>query len=313
MIGAAKVLRPVRELAAAVAATETTVLILGESGTGKELVAEGIHDMSPRSAGPLVRMNCAALPETLLETELFGHEAGAFTGAIGRRKGRFEQADGGTLFLDEIGDIPPATQVRLLRVLQDGRFRRVGGSEELEVDVRIVAATHRDLQEEMAAGRFRQDLYYRLAVFPIHMPPLRDRRSDIMMLADTFVERSADTPLRFTSRAIDALVAYHWPGNVRELENCVARAVLLAENGVIHAHHLPPSIRLEEQTPKGTLESVLSAVERDLVDDALKTARGNMASAARALGISERQMGLRVHKHGLDRQRYRRSAGDDKE
>lgn len=313
ILGRSKAIRGVLDAVRTVAGSDTTVLILGESGTGKELVADAIHRSSPRRNGSFVKVNCAALPEGVLESELFGHEAGAFTGATQRRLGRFEVAHGGTIFLDEIGDLPPATQVALLRILQERTLQRVGGNDDIMVDVRVLAATHRNLGAAMKEGRFREDLYYRLDVFPIRTPALRDRRTDIPLLADHFVEKYARAAnkrvRRISSRAIDMLMAYHWPGNVRELENCIERAVLLAEDQVIHGRHLPPTLQMDEpglHPKRGSLEATLDAIERDMLDDALKLARGNMAEAARQLGLTERKMGLRVKRHDLDPRRHRR-------
>jgi Nif-specific regulatory protein len=262
-----------------------------------------------------VEVHCAALPETLLEGELFGHEKGAFTGALAQRKGRFELAHTGTIFLDEIGDLTPATQVKLLRVIQEREFERVGGTATIRIDVRIIAATNRDLELLAGEGKFRQDLYYRLNVFPIHVPPLRERKADIMLLADHFVETYAKAShkdvRRISTPAIDLLMSYHWPGNVRELENCVERAVLLADSEVIHAHHLPPSLQSAESSGtahRGTLEESLEALERDLITDALKTTRGNKAKAARALGTTERLIGLRIARLAIDWRRFRPKA-----
>ncbi|MCA9549353.1 MAG: sigma 54-interacting transcriptional regulator [Myxococcales bacterium] len=313
LVGRSKAVKAVLDAVRTVAPSDATVLIRGESGVGKELVADAIHELSRRADKPFVKVNCAALPESLLESELFGHEAGAFTGAVAQRRGRFELAHGGTIFLDEIGDFSPSSQITLLRILQQKEFQRVGGHETLKADVRVVAATNRDLEALMAEGKFRQDLYYRLNVFPIHVPPLRERRTDILLLADAFVERLArkngKTVSRLSTPAIDMLMAYHWPGNVRELENCIERAVLLTQDGVIHGHHLPPSLQTAEATgtaASGGLEATLAAVERDLLQDALKTARGNMAEAARAMGLTERKMGLRVKKHDIDPRKYKR-------
>jgi Nif-specific regulatory protein len=298
-----------------VAASPTTVLVRGESGVGKELVAQCIHYNSSRANGPFVRVNCGALPEGVVESELFGHERGAFTGAVNRRKGRFELADGGSLFLDEIGDLPLATQVKLLRVLQEREFERLGGNEVVKVDVRVIAATHRDLEALVKTGQFREDLYYRLNVFPIYVPPLRERRTDVLLLADHFVERFAklsNKPVRrISTPAIDMLTAYHWPGNVRELQNVIERAVLLSNDGVIHGHHLPPTLQTAEAsgtTVRGQLRSTLESVERELIAEALKSARGNMAEAARALGITERVMGLRVRHYRMEPERFRGAA-----
>jgi len=314
IIGNSKAMQAVYDLVAQVARSDTTVLLRGESGVGKELVAHAIHYNSRRAEKPFVKVNCAALPETIIESELFGHEKGAFTGAIARRKGRFELANGGTIFLDEIGDLSPATQIRLLRVLQEREFERVGGSETIRTDVRIITATNRDLEALIEEGGFRQDLYYRLNVFPIHVPPLRERKADIMLLADHFVQKYNDahrkTIRRISTPAIDMLMAYHWPGNVRELENCIERAVLLSTDAVIHGHQLPPTLQTAEASGTGlmrTLPEALAALEREMVLDALKSSRGNMAKAARALGISERVMGLRISQYGLDPKRFRTS------
>ena len=312
IVGTSRAMQAVYDLIAQVSRSDTTVLIRGDSGTGKELVANAIHYNSLRVGKPFIKVNCAALPETILESELFGHEKGAFTGALAQRKGRFEMAGGGTIFLDEVGDFSPATQIKLLRVLQEREFERVGGTSTIKVDVRVIAATNRDLEELIVAGKFRQDLYYRLNVFPVHIPPLRERRSDILLLADHFVEKYSRVNhkdiRRISTPAIDMLMAYHWPGNVRELENCIERAVLLSNDDVIHGHHLPPTLQTAEASgtaPVTTLPAMLDNLEREMLLDALKSARGNMAKAARQLGISERLMGLRVHKHGIDPRRFR--------
>ncbi|HUW81525.1 MAG TPA: sigma 54-interacting transcriptional regulator [Phycisphaerae bacterium] len=314
IIGNSKPMRRVYDLLAQVCNSDATVLIRGESGVGKELVAQAIHDNSPRAQEAFVKVNCAALPETILESELFGHEKGAFTGAIAQRKGRFELAHGGTIFLDEVGDLPTITQIRLLRVLQEREFERVGGMETIHTDVRVIAATNRNLEKLVADGTFRQDLYYRLNVFPIHVPPLRERRADILLLADHFVQRYSQannkTIRRISTPAIDMLTAYHWPGNVRELENCIERAVLVSQDDVILGHHLPPTLQTAEAsgtTHDGTLKAALEQFERELIIEAIKSARGNKAKAARALGITERIMGLRVAKHGINPRRFRTS------
>jgi len=305
-------MQTVFEQIAQVSRSQATVLIRGESGTGKELVASSIHFSSPRAQRPFIKVNCAALPESIIESELFGHEKGAFTGALNRRKGRFELAEGGTIFLDEIGDLSPTTQVKLLRVLQEREFERVGSAETLQADVRIITATNRNLEELMAQAQFRQDLYYRLNVFAIHIPPLRDRKSDILLLADYFAERYAKAnhkPIRRVSTpAIDMLMAYHWPGNVRELENCIERAVILSEDGVIHGHHLPPTLQTAEAsgtTHHGSLQVSMKNLERELLLDALKSSKGNKAKAARMLGLTERIMGLRLEEHAIDYRRFR--------
>ena len=290
-------MEPVYEMIGQVAQSDATVLIRGESGTGKELIAHAVHYGSRRSEGPFIRVNCAALPESLIESELFGHEKGAFSGAVQQRKGRFELASGGTIFLDEIGDLTGAIQLRLLRVLQEREFERVGSSTVLKTDVRVVAASNRPLERDMEVGRFRADLYYRLNVFPIHVPPLRERRTDIILLADHFIEKY----VRLSTPAIDLLMAYHWPGNVRELENAIERAVLLADGKVIHARLLPPSLQMAkvDDGRSGPLNVQLRVLEKELIVDALKMNKGNRAAAARQLGLTERIMGLRVEKYGL--------------
>ncbi|MBN2282803.1 MAG: nif-specific transcriptional activator NifA [Deltaproteobacteria bacterium] len=312
IIGKSKSMREVYQLVAQVSKSNATVLIRGESGTGKELVANAIHYNSLRANKPLVKVNCAALPETVLESELFGHEKGAFTGATYTRKGRFELASGGTIFLDEIGDLPPMVQIRLLRVLQEREFERVGATETTKVDVRVIAATNRSLEELMEKGDFREDLYYRLNVFPVYVPPLRERKSDILLLADFFIERYAKMNnkriQRICTHAIDMLTCYHWPGNVRELENCIERAVLLSNEGVIYGYHLPPTLQTSSYSGTisyGTLQGEMDRLERDLIMDALKTVRGNMTQAAKILGTSERIMGLRVAKYNIDPKRFR--------
>jgi len=312
IIGNSSAMQEVFDLIAQVAQSDSTVIIRGESGVGKELVAQAIHYNSPRSNRPFIKVNCAALPETVIESELFGHEKGAFTGAITQRQGRFELADGGSIFLDEIGDLSPVMQIRLLRVLQEREFERVGGTQTLKVNVRIIAATNRDLEEMMADERFRQDLYYRLNVFPIHIPPLRERRADILDLANHFVERygklNHKNVRRISTPAIDMLSSYHWPGNVRELENCIERAVLLTNDDVVHGHHLPPTLQTAEATDTGikqTLQAALDSIERELIIEALKNCRGNMTKAAKELGVTERIMGLRIKKYGIHPREYR--------
>ena len=312
IIGNSKSMQNVFDMIAYVSKSDATVLIRGESGTGKELVAHAIHYNSHRSAKPFIKVNCAALPETVIESELFGHEKGAFTSAIATRKGRFELANGGTIFLDEIGDLSPSTQVKLLRVLQEKEFERVGGNDTIRTNVRVIAATNRNLEELMEQNQFREDLYYRLNVFPIHIPPLRERRSDVLLLADHFIEKYAEQNLktvrRISTPAIDLLSNFHWPGYVRELENCVERAVLLSTDEVIHSHHLPPSLQSAESTGtrlQQSLEEALDNLEAELLQDALKSAKGNMAKAARMLGLTERKMGLRVKKYDIDSRLFR--------
>ena len=312
MIGSASSMRSVYFHIEQVAASQTTVLIRGESGTGKELVAKALHEKSDRAKKAFIKFNCAALPDSIIESELFGHEKGAFTGALAMRRGRFEVAHGGTIFLDEIGDISPTTQVKLLRVLQEKEFERVGSQETLSTNVRIITATSRNLEEMIQEGRFREDLYYRLNVFPIYVPPLRERKCDILLLCDFFIEKYARQmgvkPMRISSAAIDLLHSYHWPGNVRELENCMERAVLLAKGQSIKAHHLPPTLQMKSPREAGdemTLDDAIHALEREMIVDALKDTQSNMAEAARRLGLTERKMGLRVKKYDIDLNRFR--------
>jgi Nif-specific regulatory protein len=316
IIGRSKVVDEVLRLIDQVADTSTTVLIHGETGTGKELVARAIHENSRRHGKPLVQVNCAAMPDTLLESELFGHDKGAFTGAVTRRRGRFEEAQGGTIFLDEVGELSPIAQAKLLRVLQEREFQPLGSSRSVKVDVRVVAATNKDLEKEVASGVFRSDLYYRLNVFPIFLPPLRERGPDILLLADYFVmkyaQEFAKNVKRVSTTAIDMLMSYHWPGNVRELENCVERAVLLTSGEAIEARHLPPTLQMKptemQDRNRGKMEVLLSAFERDLITDALKDARGNQSQAARLLGTTKRVIQYKVFKYGIDPKRFRAKA-----
>ena len=312
IIGNSGAMREVYKQIHQVAATDTTVLIRGESGTGKELVAHAIHYLSERAKRPFVKVNCAALSENLLESELFGHEKGAFTGATQTRQGRIEEANGGTLFLDEIGDFSPTVQVKLLRVLQEREFERVGSSRTQKANVRIICATHRNLEKQVKIREFRQDLYYRINVFGIKMPPLRERKDDIILLADHFCEKYASRMhkdiRRISTPAINMMTIYHWPGNVRELENCIERAVLLSTDGVIHAYHMPPSLQTAEGSDtigSGTLKEQLELHERDIIVDALKFTAGNVAGAARNLGTTQRILGYRAKKLGIDFRNFR--------
>jgi transcriptional regulator with GAF, ATPase, and Fis domain len=299
--------------AAEVAATDTTVLVTGESGTGKEVIARAIHRGSRRAKGPFVALNCAALPEQLLESELFGHERGAFTGAVEARAGKIEQAGGGVLFLDEVGEMSPSVQAKFLRVLQEREFQRVGGARTLKADVRIVAATNRDPRAEVAKGSFREDLYYRLGVFEIHLPPLRERTEDIPLLAEAFLEeigRSIGRPSAGLSEdAREQLLAHSWPGNVRELKNALERAVILCRGGLVTREHLPISVarpapaRVAAALSKGDpfpVEGVaLETVERELLEKAMARARNNKSEAAKLLGISRGQIYSLLRRHGL--------------
>jgi len=313
IIGNSGAMREVYRAIHQVAGSDTTVLIRGESGTGKELVAHAIHYAGPRASGPFVKINCAALSENLLESELFGHEKGAFTGATQMRKGRIEEAEGGTLFLDEVGDFSAATQVKLLRVLQERTYERVGSSAPRHANVRILTATNRDLEAAVGDGSFRQDLYYRINVFPILLPPLRERKDDVLLLADHFVERYAERMgkdvRRVSTPAINMMVAYHWPGNVRELENCIERAVLLSTDGVIRGHHLPPTLQTSEASGTvgtGSLAERTAVFQRDIIVDALKRTGGNAAAAARELGTTARILRYRAEQLGIDSSRFRR-------
>jgi Nif-specific regulatory protein len=312
IIGHSNRMRQVYEQITQVAPTNTTILIRGESGTGKELIAHAIHYNSPRAKKPLIKVSCAALPETLIEAELFGHEKGAFTGAEARKKGRFELADGGTLFLDEIGDLSLATQVKLLRVVQEREFERLGGTTTIKTNVRLLTATNRDLEQAIAESAFREDLYYRLNVFSIFVPPLRERKDDILLLADHFSEKYAvehHKPIRrISTPAIDMLASYHWPGNVRELENAIERAVLVCDGQVIHGYHLPPTLQTAEASgtvARTSLADSVNSYEKELIVDALKTARGNRARAAKLLSTTERIMGYKVRKYTIDWKRFR--------
>jgi two-component system response regulator HydG len=287
----------IMKLVAQVGPSSATVLITGESGTGKEVVAEAIHEASPRQNRPLIKVSCAALPDTLLESELFGYERGAFTGAGARKEGRFELANGGTLFLDEIAEIAPAVQVKLLRVLQDGRFERLGGKQTIESDARVIAATNKDLQQEIAQGRFREDLYYRLNVINIHLPPLRDRRSDIPLLAMQFLKIYAEKNQKdiqsFSEQAMEALVSYHWHGNVRELENAVERAVVFTNTHTVPLSVLPQFLPQITESPHALTFKVgmpLSELESQAVEIALAHTRGDKTVAARLLGVSLRSV-----------------------
>jgi Nif-specific regulatory protein len=311
IIGSSGPVRQMYEQMAQVANTNTTVLIRGESGTGKEMVAHGIHYNSTRANKPFVKVSCAALPDSLIESELFGYEKGAFTGAESRKKGRFELAEGGTLFLDEIGDINLSTQVKLLRVLQEREFERLGSTETIKVNVRLLTATNKDLERAIGAGTFREDLYFRLNVFAIFVPPLRERKADLLLLVDHFLEKFSrehrKSIKRISTPAIDMLMSYHWPGNVRELENTLERAVIMADGQVIHGHHLPPSLQTAEASGTVTrvaLSDAVAGFEKDLIQDALKTTRGNRAKAARLLDTTERVLNYKVRKYAIDVQRF---------
>ncbi|WP_407313332.1 sigma-54-dependent transcriptional regulator [Desulfosporosinus sp. SB140] len=308
LVGNSEKIQAVKHLAERVAPTPATVLILGESGTGKELVAHAIHTLSPRVDGPFIRVNCAALTETLLESELFGHEKGAFTGAHTRKTGRFELADGGTLFLDEIGELSLNVQAKLLRVLQERMFERVGGEKTINVDVRIIAATNRDLLKEAQEGRFREDLYYRLNVFPISVPPLRERREDIALLAEHFLERlkTYGGSKIFAPEVLSRLTSYSWPGNVRELENVVERMVIISQGAVIGMESLPlfdepPTLAKNSEPfvlpPEGVS---LEEIEKSFLQQAMEQTGGNQSQAAKRLRLSRHAFLYRLEKYGID-------------
>jgi DNA-binding NtrC family response regulator len=286
--------------------SKASVLVTGESGTGKELIAEAIHAASPRAGKPFVRLHCAALAESLLESELFGHERGAFTGAVTRREGRFKQADGGTLFLDEIGEIPGGTQVKLLRFLQERAFERVGGNETLKVDVRIIAATNRDLQAEIKKGAFREDLYYRLNVVTVELPPLRERKGDVAALASFFLRRYAAENGRtiegISDDALAKLTAYSWPGNVRELENVIERAVVLCNEPRIEMKHLPAAVvpQAEREGAPPIPGSTIHDLERYAILKTLEECGGSTSKAAMILGVSTRKIQYKLHEYGAD-------------
>ncbi|EMA8102655.1 sigma-54 interaction domain-containing protein (plasmid) [Klebsiella sp. WOUb02] len=314
IIGNSRAMQAVYQLIDKVSHARTTVLILGESGVGKERVATAIHQNSHCSGGPFIKFNCASLPESVIESELFGHEKGAFTGAISRRAGRFEEADGGTIFLDEVGELSPSAQSKLLRVIQERSFERVGSNDTLQVNVRILAATHRDLSEMVEKGTFREDLYYRLNVFPVTIPPLRERGNDIFILADHFNawfarEQGVDIPTIATP-ALNMMLNYDWPGNVRELENVMERAVLLADEGIIHAWHLPLSLQpvIEHLIEQDGLEARLARVEYDLIIEALGMFQGNISRTASHLNMTRRALGLRMEKYRLNYKHFRGQA-----
>ncbi|MBI3358616.1 MAG: sigma 54-interacting transcriptional regulator [Nitrospirae bacterium] len=310
LIGDAPEIKAIYQELMQVSQSRATVLLRGESGTGKELVAKLIHENSPRASGPFIKVNCAALSETLLESELFGHERGAFTGAIKTKKGRFDLADGGTLFLDEIGDLPLQVQVKLLQVLQERSFERVGGIETLTVDVRTVAATHRDLEKAIVSGAFREDLYYRLNVIPIFLPPLRKRREDIPLLVRHFLDKfnkENNKKVELSNAILELFTQYNWPGNVRELENAIERLTVLSREDRITLNTIPPAIKtyfsdIQRVVPsQGTvpLPEATEEIERDALKKALACAGGVQAKAARLLGITYRQIAYKMKRYGI--------------
>jgi two-component system response regulator HydG len=308
IIGRGAAMKKLFETMALAAPTEATVLIVGESGTGKELIANAIHENSPRRARPFIKVNCAALPETLLESELFGHEKGAFTGALARKQGRFHLAHTGSIFLDEIAEMSPATQAKILRVLQEREFESIGSTQTVKVDTRVITATNKNLAEEMQRGRFRQDLFYRLNVLTLEVPPLRDRREDIPLLAEYFLKRYAEKNRRhfkgFSPRAMDALMRHSWPGNVRELENVVERAVIMGRGDVITSAEFPDELReLDEEAGEVGVElrpgRSLKDVEREMILRTLEETGGNRTHASRILGISRRSLQLKLKAWGM--------------
>lgn len=304
IIGSSATMRNIFTQVIKVAPTDTTVLISGESGTGKELIASGIYEHSKRKGRPFIKVNCVAIPEGLMESEFFGHEKGAFTGATEQKRGKFELADGGTIFLDEIGDMPSATQAKLLRVLQEKEFERVGGHQMVKVDVRVIAATNKNLREMIQKGKFREDLYFRLNVFPIHLPPLRERKEDIALLADYFLSSLAGG-VRLSTAALQALIGYSWPGNVRELKNILEQASILSEKGIIELHHLPALFRegsLKQSNIRDDLplDEKLNLLEKELIIDALRKTGGIQVKAADLLGINQRSLWHRIKKLQID-------------
>ncbi len=313
LVGQAPAIRQIYGVIEKVANTPSTVLITGETGTGKELIARALHENSARHAGPFIKINCAAIPKTLMESELFGYEKGAFTGAVGAKPGRFELAHGGTLFLDEIGEIPVEMQVKLLRVLQESEFERVGGIKTIKVDVRLVTATNRDLEQDISAGSFREDLYYRLNVVPIHIPPLRERREDIPLLVEHFLAKFNDRLKKqidsVSADAIARLISYHWPGNIRELENLMERTMLFCERSEIQVSDLPPEIgglspasaaaSPNAASLKEAVRAETERVERELIQKALDETGGNVTQAARKLKISRKSLQTKMKELGL--------------
>ncbi|MDR1722367.1 MAG: sigma 54-interacting transcriptional regulator [Tannerella sp.] len=312
IVGNSSLMHDLYSLIERVSPTNSTVMIRGESGVGKELIAEAIHNASPRASKPFIKVNCSALSESLIESELFGHEKGSFTGASDRYIGRFEAADGGTIFLDEIGDVPLSIQVKLLRVIQQRQIERVGGNRTIDIDVRVITATNKNLEDMIRRGEFREDFYYRINVFPIYVPALRERRADIPILIDHFIDklnkRNGMGIKRITGGALDLIMVYHWPGNIRELENVIERSMILSTDNVIHSYNLPPTLQTAFSTDsvkKGSLDTVLGKVEKQMIKDALILTKGNISKAATQLGVTERILGLRINKYELNPQDFK--------
>jgi len=301
-----------------ISASNTTVLVRGESGAGKGMVADYIHYNSNRREKPYVRVNCAALPESIVDSELFGHERGAFPGATIMRKGRIEVADGGTVYLNEVANLPSSVQLKLLRLLQEGEFERMGSTVPIKTDIRLICSTNRNLEEQLKNGRFNEELYRLINIIPVYMPPLRERQEDIPALIDFFIDKfnrnNHKKIKRITSSAIDMMMVYHWPGNIRELENCVDLACILSTDDVIRSNNLPPTLQTANSTESksfGTLEFNLEKLEKQMLIDTLVSTNGNMAKAAEILGITERIMGLRIKRYKLDPKRYKVSSSDN--
>ena len=312
LVGNSSPMRQVQDQVTQIARSNVPVLLRGESGSGKELIANAIHYNSLRSKRPFIKVNCAAVPDNLIDSELFGHEKDSVVGASKQKRGHFELADGGTLFLEEIGELPIHTQAKLLRVIQEREFERLGGSETFPVNVRLLASTNQTIENAVGDGQFREDLFYALNVFTIFLPPLRERKADILLLAEHFVEKYGAEHnkhiLRISTPAIDMLTAYHFPGNVRELENAIERAVLVCDSNAIHGHHLPPTLQTAEVSGtemRVTLESAVAAFERDMIQDTLKSTRGNIAKAAVLLDSTERILGYKIKKYSIDPRRFK--------
>lgn len=314
IVGNSKSMRDLAYQISLIADKPVSILVIGETGTGKELVAKTIHNLSSKKDKPFITINCGAIPEGLIESELFGHKKGSFTGAIEDRIGKFEAANGGTLFLDEIAELPLQLQVKLLRALQEKEITKIGDNKNIKLDVRIVSATNKNLEEEIQNGNFRADLYYRLNVFQLFLPHLRERGADIILLADYFIKKYSrqlnKNIERLDTSSIDMLVNYHWPGNVRELENCIERACLLTTDRVINSHHLPPSLQMksfeETNVKRGKFESLVNAYEIELITDALKDCNGNQTKAATTLGTTKRVIQYKIDQYSIDYRRFRK-------